>query len=281
MNPIVLPDINLPSSYNYVAAFLTLRCNRACPYCINRHGEFKQPKEMDAGDWVRGLRRIQTRNDLPVTFQGGEPTIHKDFYALANQLHIEGKYLDVLTNGEWSLYDFEQEINTEIFKREAPYASIRVSYHGQTGNDLAVLISKVQYLQNHGYSVGLWGLSNQNTQQVANLCKGLGIDFRVKEYLDDKHGTYKYPRAVGSSLVKHVHCKPSELLIAPDGRIYRCHADLYASRGSIAHILDTNIKFPGYLACDNFGQCNPCDVKNKTNRLQEKGHCSVTIKEMI
>lgn len=276
MNPIVLH-----SSYNYIAAFLTLRCNRACPYCINKHGEFKQPKEMNKEDWLRGLSRIKTRNDLPITFQGGEPTIYKDFYEIARLLHAEGKYLDVLTNGEWGLSDFEQEINPEVFKREAPYASIRISYHGQQGNDLAVLLSKIRYLHNMGYSVGLWGLSNQNTQQVANLCKGLGIDFRVKEYLDDKHGTYKYPRAVGSSLVKHVHCKPSELLIAPDGRIYRCHADLYASRGSIAHILDTNIKFPGYLACDNFGQCNPCDVKLKTNRLQEKGHCSVTIKEMI
>lgn len=276
MNPIVLPE-----HVNYVAVFLTLRCNRACPYCINKHGEFKQPKEMNAGDWVRGLRRIQTRNDLPITFQGGEPTIHKDFYEISRLLHAEGKYLDVLTNGEWSLSDFEQEINPEVFKREAPYASIRVSYHGQQGNDLAILLSKIQYLHNTGYSVGLWGLSNQKLDQVQNLCNGLGIDFRVKEYLDDKHGTYKYPRAVGSSLVKHVHCKPSELLIAPDGRIYRCHADLYASRGSIAHILDTNIKFPGYLACDNFGQCNPCDLKQKFDRFQRSGHCSVEIKDII
>jgi hypothetical protein len=29
--------------------------------------------------------------------------------------------------------------------------------------------------------------------------------------------------------------------------------------------------------CYNFGDCNPCDVKIKTNRFQEYGHTSVEI----
>jgi len=276
MKTIVLPD-----HYNYVAAFLTLRCNLNCPYCINRQGDFKVPKEMGTEDWIRGLSRIQTRNDLPITLQGGEPTIYPGFYDLAVELYRAGKTVDLLTNGTFELEHFTKRIHSQIFLREAPYASIRFSFHGQQGFDLVGLVSKIDYLNKRDYSVGIWGLNNHKDGQVRRLCENLGIDYRVKEYLDDKRGTYKYPRAVGSSFTKRVLCKPSELLIAPDGLIYRCHADLYAARGAIGHILDTDIKFPSFRHCDYFGHCNPCDIKLKTNRLQESGHCSVTIKEDI
>jgi hypothetical protein len=273
MKPIILPE-----HYNYIAVFLTLRCNFNCPYCINKQGDFKIPPEMSKDDWVKGLSRIQTREDLPITLQGGEPTLYPYFYPLANRLYQEGKHQDLLTNGDFPISDFLIGVNSEIFKREAPYASIRFSYHG---GDPLRLVNKVYHLQQHGYSVGIWGLSNQENKLVKHLCESLNVDFRVKQYLDEKHGTYKYPSAVGSSIGTHTHCKPSELLIAPDGFIYRCHADLYAARDSIGHILNEEIRFPNFLPCDNFGQCNPCDIKLKTDRFQVGGHCSVEIKETL
>jgi hypothetical protein len=75
-------------------------------------------------------------------------------------------------------------------------------------------------------------------------------------------------------------CKPSELLIAPDGKIYRCHRDLYAGVGAYAHILDDEVKFPeGFLPCEK-PRCSPCDVKIKTDRHQTYGWTSVEIKEI-
>ena len=36
-----MKQFKVPSNFNYVAAFLTLRCYYVCSYCINKHGSFK------------------------------------------------------------------------------------------------------------------------------------------------------------------------------------------------------------------------------------------------
>ena len=278
-----MKPISLPSSYNYIGAFLSFRCNMNCSYCINRQGKFKCPPEMPGKDWIAGLSRIATREDLPITLQGGEPTIHKDFYIIANELHKAGKHLDVLTNGEFDENLFMQKINRTVFQRKAKYACIRFSYHDKT-NPLKLAL-KVFKLKDNGYSVGIWGLNHpdmiQKNREMKVLCQSYGIDYREKEYLDDTHGTYKYPTAViGKKQKKVVQCRTSELLIAPDGGIFRCHSDLYAGINPIAGILNENLAIESiWRPCKRYGLCNSCDVKLKTNRLQEFGHTSVEIKD--
>lgn len=273
-----MKNIILPNEINYIAVFLTLRCNLHCDYCINRQGDFVIPEEMSGDDWIEGLSRIQTRQDLPITFQGGEPTLHKDFNQIAHELHYRYmKYLDLLTNGIFDMRNFA--VSKDVFKRGAKYASIRFSYH--SGMNPIALAMKVWELQNMGYEVGIWGLDNNTAlnKYMKNLCEDLNIDFRIKEYLDALNGTYKYPDAIGRKDTKHVRCKGFELLINPSGHIFKCHADLYANRNPIGHILNEDFPVFDYRLCFNYGRCNPCDIKLKTNRLQEYGYCAVEIKD--
>lgn len=268
MKPIILPD-----NVNYIGVFLTLRCNLKCPYCINKIGEFKVQDELSASDWKKGLSRIRTREDLPITLQGGEPTIHRDFYEIVNGTW---KHMDLLTNGLFDVKEFMKKIPPSTFNRRAKYASIRFSFHEDT-NPYA-LATKVWTLQNNGYNVGIWGLDSNDNSEIKSLCKWFNLDYREKQYLDREHGTYKYPDAITGGARK-VLCKPSELLISPSGYIFRCHADLYANRVPVGHILEP-FTFPDYKSCDVAGSCNPCDIKLKTDRFQEFGHCSVEIKEI-
>jgi hypothetical protein len=165
--------------------------------------------------------------------------------------------------------------------RDAKYASIRFSYHpGYTDEDK--LICTVRYLQKLGYSVGVWAVDT-GCESIENIKKAfeiIGIDFRTKEYLDANHGTYKYPKAL-DGFPKKALCKPSELLIAPDGRLFRCHADLYRGENWYGHILDKELTLPeDFLPCRSYGLCNPCDIKMKYDRFQEVGHCAVEIREI-
>jgi hypothetical protein len=229
--------------------------------------------------WVRGLNRIQTISDRPITLTGGEPTLYKGFYDLVNGINPETK-LDLLTNGSFDVDEFMQRIPPERMKRDAKYASIRISYHpGYT--DLGKLQHVAKTLGQNGYSVGVWGVDTGDIEESVKVAlEWDGIDFRIKEYLDANHGTYKYPEAV-SGFWKSCMCKPSELLIAPDGRLFRCHADLYRGVNSYGHILDEEVNLPtDFSACDSFGLCSPCDVKLKFNRYQEIGWCSVEIKDI-
>mgnify|MGYP001615736311 FL=1 len=83
-----LPALIVPPSLNYIGAFLTFDCNLNCSYCINdpqQRGDRKtifltQKKpfrdELTPGEWAQALWRLPSRPDLPVTFQGGEPTLY-------------------------------------------------------------------------------------------------------------------------------------------------------------------------------------------------------------
>ena len=281
MKPIILPN-----DCNYIGCFLTMKCNLGCSYCINHHiTQAQMAEEMSPEAWIDGLSRIETRSDLPITIQGGEPTVYPGFHQVADSLFKLNKHADLLTNGLFDLREFCHKVHPDTFKRNAKYASIRFSYHEKTNH---ALIFKVWEMQNAGYEVGIWGVKHpspivrEQNDYVKEACRWLNIDYREKEFLGiyngEVHGTYKYRGAVGKKKGRKVWCKSKDFLINPSGHIFRCHADLYANSNFIGHILDNEIKFPGFTECNNYGRCNPCDIKLKYNRFQEGGHCSVEIK---
>ena len=84
-----------PKKYhNYVAFFPTLACNLQCSYCINLHGtgsRYQQAKRanLTPEEWIQATNRLILRDDLPLTFQGGEPTLYKGFYKIVNEVKEE------------------------------------------------------------------------------------------------------------------------------------------------------------------------------------------------
>lgn len=280
-----MKQILLPENYNYIAVFLTLACNLHCSYCIARFGGLRAEEgHLTGEEWVAGLNRIVARSDLPVTLQGGEPTLHPDFTSILN--HLKGDLqIDLLTNLEFDIAGFMRAVKPERIRRNAPYASLRVSFHPETMG-IEALARKVLVLQNAGYSIGIWGIAlpgHERLLQMADAyCRERGIDFRIKEFLGRHggvmHGTYRDGDACSRTDARPVSCRTSELIIGPAGGVYRCHADLYEGRDAVGHILDPDFTIdPGFRHCDHYGWCNPCDVKLKTDRFQRFGHTSVEI----
>jgi len=271
---------------NYIGVFLTLRCNLRCPYCINRFGSCATTANLLTGqEWLRGLNRITPRPDLPITLQGGEPSLHPDFYQILDGLRPDCA-IDLLTNLQFDVDVFMDNVPPSRLQRDAPYASIRVSYH-PSQMDLAVLKKKVLRMLGKGYSIGIWAVNHPESEQEVRAardeCLAAGIDFRFKEFLglhqDKLHGNYKYQDAVGNAERRCVKCRTTELLLGPSGGLYRCHSDLYAGRAPYGHVTDPGLLLSdSFRPCDVYGDCNPCDVKVKTNRFQQFGHTSVEIK---
>ena len=120
--------------------------------------------------------------------------------------------------------------------------------------------------------------------QAALAFRSYGINFKVKELLGEHkgvtYGTFKYKDSVDvpKELWKTCVCRTSELLIAPDGSIHRCHSDLYNLREGIGHVLDDDFSLDRkFRACAVYGNCSGCDTKVKNNRFQIDGHTSVEI----
>jgi hypothetical protein len=291
-----LNDIRPNARHNYVAFFLTFACNLKCNYCINLHSintRLEQTSRpcMSADDWITAANRLKLRTDLPLTLQGGESTLHPGFYRLVNEVKPEIK-MDLMTNLMFNVDEFIRNVPVERFTREAPYAAIRVSYHpGQ--NNIDTLIKKTFLLQEAGFRVGLYGIEHPDTvfrQHIAEVkerCLGLGLDFRTKEFLgtyeNALHGSFKYEGCVAGGALKRCECRTSEIIVDPSGLVYKCHSDLYRGRNPTAHILDADFNEDSldvFRACEFYGDCNPCDVKVKTNRLQIFGHTSVEIRDI-
>lgn len=283
-----LKPIVLPKDYNYAAVFLTLACNLKCSYCINNFGEEGTAKKhLSGADIVRGINRLVLREDLPITLQGGEPSLHKDFYYIVNNIKPEIK-IDLLTNLQFDADEFMRKVDKDRIRRNAPYASIRVSYHPEQMK-LEPLAEKVLKLQNAGFSIGIWGVMHPSQEELIlkaqKYCQDLGIDFRLKEFLGEHegklYGTFRYDGACEKKFKKTVLCKTTELIVGGDGSVFRCHSDLYEGRPPVGNFIDPDFDIQDiFRVCDVFGHCNPCDIKVKTNRLQEFGHTSVEIKEV-
>jgi hypothetical protein len=280
-----LPPLLLPAEFNYIAVFLTLACNLRCSFCINHYGAAAtRYAPMCGADWLRGLNRLVPRADLPVTLQGGEPSLHPDFLQLINGL-TPTQPLDLLTNLQFDIDAFMRAVPPERLRRAAPYASIRVSYHPETMR-LAELKPKVLRLLERGYSVGIWAVQHpaqiDEIERAADDCRRAGIDFRCKEFLGVHagrlHGAYKYPAGLSGMPQPPVQCRTTELIIGPSGHVFRCHGDLYEGRAPVGHVCDPALALThAFRPCTAFGHCNPCDVKIKTNRFQQFGHTSVEI----
>lgn len=291
-----MKDIAPKEHHNYVAFFLTLACNLQCPYCINTHALKERSAQgirgqMTASEWVTAGNRLVLRPDLPLTLQGGEPTLHKGFFHIVNEVKPEIN-MDLMTNLMFDVDAFIKNTPTWRFSREAPYAPIRVSYHpGQ--NSIDDLITKALKLQDAGFKVGLYGIEHPDEQirreilTAQEQCLKLGLDFRLKEFLGEYkgilYGTFKHDNSVCGGQFSRCECRTTEIIVDPSGHVFRCHADLYKGRTPIAHILDEDFcedAIDEFRACNCYGDCNPCDVKVKTNRFQIFGHTSVEIRNV-
>lgn len=289
MKPILIPE-----NYTYISAFLTMRCNLKCSYCLNEFEETftRKWEEINSESWISLLNRIHSKPDIPITLSGGEPSLHKGFIEILKNVKKDLS-IDILTNLQWTEELMERflsgEIQPERLKRNSAYASIRVSYHPEQ-MDIIDLVKKAKRLQDAGFSIGIWGILYPSPAHLTKIneaqfvCKDFGVDFRLKEYTGEyngvQYGNYsKYPGSISQEEKKTAACKTTELLIGPNGNVYRCHSDLYGKENSIGSVLDPEFEIKNiFRECKKYGFCHPCDVKVKTNYKQQLGHTSVDIK---
>ena len=288
--------VKIPETYKYISAFLTMRCNLQCSYCLNRFSEdFNRTKfkEMTGKDWINSLNKLDSKEDVPITFSGGEPFLHPDFVEIINWLKPELK-IDILTNLTFKpgIKKFLEQVKPERINRNSKYPSIRVSYHPEQMGDGEEVVKNAKMFKDAGFNIGIYSVLHPSPSQLSAInqmqfrCLEAGIPFRLKEftgtYNGELYGNYsKYPNSFMQEKTKKCKCKTTELLMGPDGKVYRCHRDLFSEQNPIGSITEEKFDIQDiHRDCIKYGQCHPCDVKIKTNHKQELGHTSVDIKDI-
>jgi len=250
--------MQLPSIFNYIGILITLRCNFKCSYCLNwriNNGE------RDVDYWLKAIDRIVTH--LPITLSGGEPSIHKAFFPLLTNLN---KKFDLLTNLTFDVDYFIENVSVDRFENDKGYAPIRVSYH-QGFSEKINVIEKIRKLMDFGFRVGLYIVEAEENKPVIESMKKIDwLDIQVKPYLDHK---------IKTELGRECKCGITELLVGPDGKIYKCHRDLYKSENSIEDLISAESIDYKFRYCENSNECHPCDTKVKRDRFGSMGYTSV------
>ncbi len=285
-----LRAVKIPVDTDYIGIYLTNRCFLSCSYCITNYNEqfinTKGFEELEASDWIEALNRLELPEGIPLTFQGGEPFIYKGIWDILNNIRHK---VDILTAlpPQVTLERFKALKTLDWNKRSSPYPTIRVSFHkGQ--NDYKKLIARIKELKEI-LNIGLFHIDHPAYPGFINEIKEYaakeGVEFRTKQFLGKWNGKdflqYKYPDACDGKVSRaNVKCKNTVFPIGPDGTIYRCHSDLYSKRRelSLGNITDPDLVLEHrYRNCSFYGTCIPCDVKIKTNHLQQNGYTSVDI----
>lgn len=275
--------IKIPEQINYVEYYFTLRCNFKCEYCINDISGLKRKRqELTVDEAVNGLNKIDF-GDLPLTIGGGEPTIRHDFFDLLSGLRSDIK-IDLLTNLQFDVNTFIKKVSPKRFNSStnSAYKSIRVSFHPASTDES--VIAKIKTLQDAGFLIGLFGINHPKNMYanmaMSELARKENVYFFIKDFLGEFNGQlfgyYKYKSAF-SKICKKCKCRTKEVLIGPEGNIYKCHRDLYNVEFPVGNIKeDFKIEYK-FRDCNMYGFCNLCDVKTKLNRFLQMGNCSVEI----
>lgn len=253
--------MRLPNFYNYVSIFLTFRCCYNCSYCVNwKH----LVKERNSEYWINCFKNLET--NLSVTLSGGEPSLHKEFYEIINGI---SQKIDLLTNLSFNVLEFKEKISPDRFNNNQNFAPIRASFHNQF-MDIEETLYKVKFLIDSGFRVGLYCVDHiSNKFFIDKLSKIKWLDFQVKPLLDNR-----IKENFVSNLVK---CRTSQLLLSPEGKIFKCHRDLYKAENEIGFLDNiSEIDFI-YRECYNGKECHPCDIKIKRDRFGKDGYCAVDI----
>ncbi len=263
-----LPALELPATLNYIGLFLTLECNLNCSYCINDPEQAGQRnrlfpiqaqsvrKSLTPDEWALALGRIPFRADLPITLQGGEPMLYWGGRGLGLILSCTEHYFDLLTNFALKPEVFTRNLlgQQKKLQRDAPYPSIRVSYHADEMNrswanrGFAELVDRCESLRDYGFrvspvkansDVGIYMVEhpeNSVTQDMMAAYTGR-VPFETKEFLGVHdgllYGHYLYPFST-DLMLRGIHdmplrceCRTTELLIDPLGFVWGCHYYLY------------------------------------------------------
>ena len=280
--------LKIPRQVNYIQLYYTLRCNLSCSYCINNNLQIKRKRQqLSRQQTADGINKIQF-NNIALTIGGGQPTFRKDFYDFVSLLRNDIK-IDLLTNLTFDKHQFIKNIKPQKFYKPSSddniaYKSIRVSYHPRFMNRKQ-LVEKVGFLQDNGYSIGIFGISHPMNMQANTIMSQLARKNQVYFFIKDFLGYYKdtlfgyYLNKDGlNGERKNCKCKSKQILIDSAGNVFKCHKDLYSNQYPVNNILNNDCKFQYiYRDCNNLGLCNPCDLKIKLNRFLDVGHCRVDI----
>lgn len=107
----------------YFHCELTYRCNQKCVHCYQMESG---SEELGLEQWKNFIDQLKEVNTLTITFTGGEPMLHRDFWAILEYARDMGFSETLMTNGTLIGEDEARRLG------ELPLWEVRISLYGAT-----------------------------------------------------------------------------------------------------------------------------------------------------
>lgn len=236
-----------------IRIYLTLRCNRQCAYCVNRHNmkEFAGDRyeELPPAKWLK----IVKRQPHPVVLTGGEPFLYAGLARLVGGIP-ETRPVHIYTNMTVSPIDFINRVQRPV--------GFLVSYHPKTitfGKLLEHLAPLMAHERFHGmvHTVDLPG-HEKAVKEAASYFADASDRWKFASAEDQR--VLNVPMT-GQEKRRVVRCTRLAILVAPDGVRYPCASLLLRKRHPLEDLKVDKLKLRRVVVrCGDYGFCCPCDA---------------------
>lgn len=250
----------------YFSAFLTQACNYNCPYCrqkfnlttpqnpIHEKRDIPMYPISSGKEWVRAINEIE--EPIPsFHIQGGEPSLHPDFFEILNGVKFR---LTMDTNLTFDAERFVREVKGSV--------SIYTTFH-PTQAEVELFATNFHTLKSAGFKVYPSIIPDPyNPELVEGSFRALvnrGLPMSKSGYIGWVNGKLSPPYRDDPYRNKDktsVLCLCKEVLFAPDGTVYNCPAKLdRRCENTYGNIFKGEVDMPtDYILCQEYGFCNPC-----------------------
>ena len=288
---IILPDNNWHQ-------WLTFKCNFACDYCIMGERQLGggtpkyRPKEMSGKQIVDFWNNVEHPPMKRLSVIGGEPTVHKDFEYIINNL--EGYYMTVTTNCGSRFFKDDDFVN-KLRTHPSSHLRMNTSFHpdfitpekytrvvglmleagihvDQTAfvltPEFTKHIDKLQKVANQyplraDTFLGFWneqeGFEAAFDPENAWPPKNLPDNVKAHTGIIDVD-IYKQACMQAEKYTAHCDIVDGNFLVGPSGMVYHCHYKLYNEIDPMCHISDLKPVTKEDKICNHYGYCLSCDA---------------------
>lgn len=238
-----------------VRAYLTLRCNLNCEFCVNNHVDggknLTNYSLLKASEWIRIFNTLG--RDVVIT--GGEPFLYKELRDVVQRVN---------QNLEITIYsNLTVPIKGDALWLKRKGLSIYGSYHPLYSDNNAFL-ENIKRLKELKVKFSIHAIDVMGKEKLEQLCKeNLGDEIPDITIDEDQREIYD---CASKASRKKVRCNRKMILIAPDGNRYQCVSRMARRVEPFENLVNESFtKASRTVICNDYGYCAPCDGVGETS----------------
>ena len=186
---------------------LTHQCNLDCFFCYTKN--IHQSPGLRKKQYFQLFEDLKKMKVMELTFTGGEPLIHRDFFCLGRKAHELGFVVRLKSNGHCLNQQYAKRIKKEI----SPFM-VDISLHGATPathdrqtrvpGSFDRLMRNLQYMRDIDMriklSITLTAWNEHEIEKMIHLADKLGIIFQVNTQITPRNDGDLTPLSIAPSL---------------------------------------------------------------------------------